>query len=234
MTPESDSPSGKLVRVVWAVVGAWVAALAWDALVDNTDDGDPAASVGHEVASVGPIACVAFAAIVVGAIGASRSRPRSATRTAFELLALGGLSQLGSLAWAFVTDVTTPHDGGYDGLLLSGIGAFFVAAVWLTVLGRRREPRASSGRTELWGRWAYLVVFGSLSALAALTLVVPPDAPNAAAAVIGSHDARASWGPPMTSRCRRRRRCARSSPAIPPPATTCRRPGKAASPAAGG
>jgi hypothetical protein len=32
-----DYPSG------WAVVGAWIAAVVCNALLDNTDDGDPAA-----------------------------------------------------------------------------------------------------------------------------------------------------------------------------------------------
>ena len=186
MAPESDSPPRGLLRAVWAVAAAWVAAVAWDVLIDNTDTGDPAASVGHELAADGPISCVAVGAIVVGAIGASRYRRRSATRTAFELLALGGLSQLGSFAWGFVTDVTTPHDGGYEGLLLSGIGAFLVAVAWLTVLARRRERHISPDLAERWGHLAYLAVFGSLSALAALTLVVGPDAPNVAAAVIGT------------------------------------------------
>lgn len=186
MTRRGDTPSRELLRLVWAVAGAWVAAVVCNALLDNTDDGDPAASVGHELAAIGPLACVALAAVAVGAIGARRSRSASSARAAFALLALGGASQLGAFAWSFVIDVTTPHDGGYDGLVLSGIAAFVVAIGWLALLSRRGEARAADGRAERWGRWAYLAVFGLLSALALITLVVAPDVPNVAAAIVVS------------------------------------------------
>jgi uncharacterized protein DUF6159 len=188
MSAKSDAPASAALRWLWAVVGAWVAALAWNAAIDNTDDGDPAASVGHELAALAPLACAVVAIIVVGAMGARRSTKGSATRTAFQLVALGGVTQLGALTWGFISDVTTPHRGSYEGLLLSGLAAFVVGVAWLAALSRRPDRGAAPavGLAQRWGRPAYLAVFAALSVLALLTLVVPAEAPNAVAAVIGS------------------------------------------------
>jgi hypothetical protein len=140
MAAKSDAPSRGVARLAWLVGAAWVATLAWDALIDTTDDGDPPSSVAHELVSVGPIACVAVAMIIVAAIGIRRSRGRSTALAACALLALSGAVQLAAFAWAFVLDTTTRHEDGYVGLLLVGIAGYLAAAVWLTALRSGPAP----------------------------------------------------------------------------------------------